>query len=97
MVVVVTDMRIVWRIGVSVLCLIAILGVLKGIQEYGDSLEMIEQTGPEVVEGDLTRSPILFTQNDFYIYPSRVEAEGGTLRVPALASSGLLIASSSSS
>ncbi|HVR43815.1 MAG TPA: alpha/beta fold hydrolase, partial [Thermoanaerobaculia bacterium] len=43
---------------------------------------ILEATGPSVVEGALTRTPIRFTNTDYHIRPTVIDAEEGRLRVP---------------
>lgn len=42
----------------------------------------LEPTGPETVDGPLTRTPIRFGTTDYVFWPTYVEAELGRLRVP---------------
>ncbi|MDJ0909065.1 MAG: alpha/beta fold hydrolase [Woeseiaceae bacterium] len=77
-------LRSVVRVTVKVvLTIVVILAILRGIVALGERVPMIEATGPEVVDGDLTTRPIRFAQTDFYVYPPRVDAEEGRLQVPA--------------
>lgn len=64
------------------LVLVTLLG-LRTLVWFGEKVPMIEETGPELVEGPLRRTPILFAQTDFWFYPPIVEAELGHLEVPA--------------
>ena len=54
-------------VGKVVLVVVVILASLRGIVALGERVPMIEATGPEVVDGDLTTRPIRFAQTDFYV------------------------------
>ena len=71
--------------GVLWLLLVAVCGILtlRGLAWLGEKVPMIEEVGPEVVDGRLSLTPILFAQTDFWFYPPQVDAELGQLRVPA--------------
>ena len=68
---------------VSILAVLAVIAALRIVQTIGDDLPVIEVSGSERSTDKLTLQDILFTQQDFYIWPTRVDAELGTLRVPA--------------
>ena len=57
--------------------------VLRTIQSFGDDIPVIETTSPERVSGNLTLQSIRFARTDFYVWPTRVSAELGRLRVAA--------------
>ena len=73
---------IVRRILFTVTALAGVIGLLLYMQSLGGRIPRIEVIGPEVTTGPLRIAPIRFAQTDFYVYPTRVDAELGHLSTP---------------
>lgn len=63
---------------------LALLALLPLVGRCGSAPKspILESTGPPVVEGPLTRTPIRFTNTDYSFRPTVIAAEEGRLRVP---------------
>ncbi|HXV77414.1 MAG TPA: alpha/beta fold hydrolase [Candidatus Polarisedimenticolaceae bacterium] len=65
------------RKSIVLLCLFGLAGCAPDLES-----PIREATGPAVVSGPLTLTPIRFATTDYFLRPAVVRAEEGTLRVP---------------